>query len=179
MTYHLYSLWLFTFSDLKTIVVPKTIFGILGAVRASVFHLSPIAQQTALTRIPLVPLWTWVNLLPFAISKQHHPHAIEEDRANKPWRPLPSGRLTPVMAKNLVVLLYPVAILMSVQLGGFNQSIILLALGTWYNRLSGGDGGWLVRNLINALGFVSFALGALEVALGNRGSPIFFEPRLL
>lgn len=94
---HLYSLWLFTCSDLKTIVGPKTAFGILNSLCASAYGLPSKPAAVILSRLPLVFLWTWINLLPFSIDNQRRPKAIEEDRINKPWRPMPSGRVS--MAK--------------------------------------------------------------------------------
>ena len=168
--FHLYSIWLFTFSDLKTIVGPKTIFGTLSAIRASVFHIhgSPVPLHVV-SRVPLVALWTWINLLPFTINNQRQPAAVQEDTLNKPWRPLPSGRLTPVQAKRLMLLLYPVALLTSSFLtGGARQSMALIALGYWYNDLKGGDSSPITRNFINACGFISYISGAMEVALGTH-----------
>lgn len=73
--YHLYSIWLFTYSDIKTIIVPKTTFGTLCALAAPVFGFSASYTPTpveVLQRIPLTLLWVWINLLPFAIDNQRH-----------------------------------------------------------------------------------------------------------
>lgn len=52
--------------------------------------------------------------------------------------------------------------------GGYRQSLGLLVLGTWYNNLGGSDYHPLIRNLINALGYLCFISGAMEVALGLK-----------
>ena len=61
MLFHLYSIWLFTLSDIKTIVVPKTIFGILDAVAIlaypKVFDEHPTKVITILARAPLASFW--------------------------------------------------------------------------------------------------------------------------
>jgi 4-hydroxybenzoate polyprenyltransferase len=166
--YHLYSIWLFTRSDLKTIIVPKTTFGILNATAAAAFLINPAPDPTRiLVRLPLVLFWTWTNLLPFAIDNQRQPGSLIEDRANKPWRTIPSGRMTPAQAKRIMFPLYAVAAVYSLCLGGWRQSVALMALGCWYNDLGGADASWISRNFINAVGFACYATGAMEVALGT------------
>ena len=170
--YHAYSLWLFTFSDLKTIVGPKTAFGVCSGLCADIFGLPSKPFWLVLRRIPLVLLWTWLNLLPFTIDNQRQHLAIEEDRINKPWRPMPSGRLARQEAKQLVLVLYPFAILISLWLGGLRQCVILIGLGFWYNDLRGADKNPVIRNLINACGFLCYASGAMEVAYGEALRPV-------
>lgn len=106
------------------------------------------------------------NLLPFTINNQKTADAIKEDQVNKPWRTLPSRRMTARQAECLMWALYPVAVGLSLSIGGFRQSVGLVVLGTWYNNFSGGDCNCFVRNLINACGYVCFTSGAMEVALG-------------
>jgi hypothetical protein len=130
--YHIYSIWLFTYSDIKTIIVPKTIFGALGALSAPSFGFRLIHIPSPLEvslRLPLTILWVWINLLPFAIDNQRHLSSIEEDKINKPWRVMPSGRMIPAQAKRLMLCLYPVAALVSWQIGGFPQCLALMVLG--------------------------------------------------
>ncbi|KAK4200391.1 UbiA prenyltransferase family-domain-containing protein [Triangularia verruculosa] len=164
--FHAHSVWLFTRSDLKTIVVPQSTFGILNAIANSEDwpKVSP--------RVPLVFFWVWLNLLPFAIDNQRQPAAILEDRYNKPWRTMPSERMTQRQAKSLMLFLYPVALVMSLWLGGTRQCLALMVLGYGYNGLNLADWSWVSRNAINACGFCCFASGALEVAIG---SPLSFS----
>jgi len=164
------SIWLFTFSDLKTIVGPKTLFGTINALSTLAFHFD---QNTVpnnidiLCRTPRVAFWIWINLLPFAIDNQRQPEAILEDSANKPWRPMPSRRVCPKRARTWMLCLYPFAVLTSVGFGGLRQCLTLVFLGVWYNDFGGADAHCFVRNLINACGFVCYAAGAMEVALGR------------
>lgn len=167
------TLWLFSFTDLKTIVIPSTLFGLIGALAADrlAVHQAPSDNDTVartLTRMPLVLFWVSVNYIPFAINNQLGPESLAEDAINKPWRPLPSKRLTIEQAKLLMVLLYVSALLFSMLVsGGMVQAIGLLGLGIWYNNLGGADGHPLVRNAINALGYTCFTSGAMEVAIGS------------
>jgi 4-hydroxybenzoate polyprenyltransferase len=169
MGYHLYTLWLFNFNDLKTMVFPSTAFAIFNsiaasrAISASNHH---IDYAILITRLPVILVWAWITLLAFTTNNQRSYHSIEEDRLNKPWRPLPAGRLTIVQARYLAFISYPLSILASMYLGGgTRQSFLLVVFGYIYNDMKGGDANFLVRNLLNAFGFTSFASGALEVAI--------------
>ena len=91
LQYYLYSIRLFTLSDLKTIVIPSTAFGLLHSLALSELGTLPVETgvsvddaPTLLSRLPLVALWAWINLLPFAIDNQRQPAAIQEDASNKP-----------------------------------------------------------------------------------------------
>ena len=167
LIYHLKTIWLFTLTDLKTIVGPMTTFGVINALYAPNFGLHSASNTAFLSSLSTTAFWTWINLLPFAIDNQRQVGAVEEDRLNKPWRPLPSERLTPKQAEKLVFILYPVAFVTSILYGGWRQNLALMALGYWYNDRQGADL-CISRNFINACGFVCYASGALEVALGVR-----------
>ncbi|KAK7757121.1 hypothetical protein SLS62_000668 [Diatrype stigma] len=161
LLYHIYTLWLFTCNDLKTMVFPSTAFAL--------FNCGYMETQPAefFFRLPNILLWTWVNLLAFTINNQHNALAIREDQLNKPWRPIPAGRLSAGTARKLGHFAYVLAQGTSVLAGGgLVQSSLLSVLGYLYNEL-GGDHGLVTRNVLNAAGFTSFASGALEVAWGG------------
>lgn len=163
---HLRTLWLFTYSDLKTIVGPQTAFGVLLALSGPVLTTNSSPRTVDILKsLPVVAFWIWINLLPFVIDNQRRPKANEEDSRNKPWRPLPSGRISATDAKLLMQALYPVAMLVSLYLGAFEQCVALIVLGWSYNELGGADKSFIIRNLINALGYLSFGSGAAAVAL--------------
>ena len=142
-------------------VFPSTAFAFFASI-----YVDGMATTSFLTRVPHILLWTWVNLLAFTVNNQRTQSSITEDRLNKPWRPIPSGRLAPCQANVIGNLTYPIAQLISVLLGGGHaQSALLSILGCAYNELGGGgDCGPIARNIINAAGFTSFASGAFEVA---------------
>ena len=166
LAYHFHTVFLFTASDFKTIVIPSTAFGILGSY-AYLTEDSSMLEGTPIQRIHLVFIWTWLNLLPFNISNQRHPAAIQEDRKNKPWRPLPSRRLTSSQANILMLGSYLVAFIYSMCVRGMKSCLTLIALGWWYNDRNGAERCW-TRNLINAAGYISFTYGAVEVAIGSQ-----------
>ncbi|KAI1461568.1 UbiA prenyltransferase family-domain-containing protein [Annulohypoxylon moriforme] len=167
---YLKTIWLFTYSDMKTIMFPQSIFGAITAYAACMFGQPHVSHGTIgwlLVRYPLALFWTWSNLLPFNIFNQFSEEAIEEDRINKPWRPLPSGMISREQAASIMWKHYVAAIIISSNIGGLRQTLSLIFLGTWYNACGGADKSFIIRNLINAAGILSFATGAMEVALGN------------
>ena len=182
MQYHAYTLWLFTRSDMKTMVLPSTAFAVMhdlafvGVENAHQLSQEPI---NLLVRYLLAACWAWTNLLAFSISNQSQPGALEEDRINKPWRPLPSQRMTLDCARWSVPFAYGFALLTSLLVGGGAvPSIALVFLGVLYNQFNGSGASWLSRNLLNACGFVCFAAGALEVVL-QSSLPMRLTPWLL
>ncbi|KAF2962923.1 hypothetical protein GQX73_g10652 [Xylaria multiplex] len=163
--YHIYSIWLFTRSDLKSIVFPQTIFGVLTALALDTDEDGFLLWGRVLPRIPSVMFWVWINLLPLDIDNQRQPASVIEDKHNKPWRPIPSRRMTEAQAKIIMLGFYSLAICASFQVGGLKQSLVLIILGYGYNDLHLADWHWTSRNAMNALGFYGFASGALDVAL--------------
>ena len=172
----LYTLWLFTFSDLKTIIVPTSTFGIIGALSGPPLVTDSLGSEKILFRIPHIFFWTWSTLLPFAIQNQNGSSAIIEDSINKPWRPLPSGRISPKNATHYMIAFYCVNIAMSIHFGVQFQALSLLFLGTWYNRLGGADRSCLEKNFINAAGYMSFISGALGVAMDTSATAVTTGP---
>ncbi|MCJ1237975.1 hypothetical protein MMC14_005962 [Varicellaria rhodocarpa] len=126
---------------------------------------SPNVIRT-ISRLPMIVLWIWINLLPFAIDNQRQSKAIQEDSENKPWRSMPSKRLSQSQARSLMLTFYLAAWLTSFFVGGSAQCVLLMLLGYWYNDLEGADRSCVVRNFINACGFLCYASAATEIAAG-------------
>lgn len=173
--YHVYTIWLFTRSDLKTIVIPSMVFGIVCTLSGPVLmtNSSPFILDIG-KRLPKTAFWAWINLLPFTINNQRQPASIKEDTENKAWRPLPSKRLTTEQATLMMLAFYLIAVLSSLYLGGIWQCITLLGLGYWYNDLKGADSSCITRNFINACGYICFTSGSLEAA--SDCSVAFWKP---
>ena len=162
--YHIHTIWLFTRTDLKTIVIPSAVFGAVCTLSGPVLTIkAPPSILEVAKRIPVAAFWAWINLLPFAIDNQRQPDSIEEDAENKAWRPLPSKRLTPEHAKLVMLVSYALAVLSSIYLGGLLQCIALVGLGYWYNALRGADTSCIIRNFINTCGYICFTSGTLHV----------------
>ncbi|MCJ1374218.1 hypothetical protein MMC20_005450 [Loxospora ochrophaea] len=171
--YHIHSLWLFTFSDLKTIVVPKTIFGIVTVLSGQKLTTDIEPEfATVLACTPLIIAWIWLNLLPLDISNQYNEKSILEDKENKPWRPIPAGRLAINETRWLMVSSYIAAFLASSYLGGMAECILLMVEGSIYNELDGANNSLLARNFLNAAGYMTFASGAARVACKASGTQL-------
>lgn len=86
-----------------------------------------------------------------------------EDQINKPWRPIPSGRVTERQAGYLVVVLYICCISVSTYFGVARASIVLCCLTLSYDRLHGNKH-WISKNLLTAGGYACFEFGSTSLA---------------
>ena len=167
--YHLKTIWLFTASDHKTFVLPETIFGIAGATSGLLtteHHISSTAE--ILSRFPTVLLWTWLNTLVFVLSNQGNYAAIKEDSLNKPWRPLPAGRITLRSTRQFQLFAIPTVLLITCFFeGAFTETAVLFSLTWMYNDLEGADKSFITRNAIIAAVYAFYGSGALKVASGQ------------
>ncbi|KAF5335035.1 hypothetical protein D9758_017440 [Tetrapyrgos nigripes] len=146
------TLFLFTKSDLKTILGPITIFAIASA------------PLQSLSKLLWSMLWIWIHLLHFDVSNQTI--CPEEDRINKAFRPIPAGRITLYQAKllrwSLIPICFGISVLSSLQCLYASMSLVLFT--TLHNECGGGSGHWIIRNTLNAVGFASFEWGATLIA---------------
>ncbi|KAB8076128.1 UbiA prenyltransferase family [Aspergillus leporis] len=109
-------------------------------------------------------LWNWLNLLVFDLANQRHPESVVEDAINKPWRPLPSGRINITQTRRLLLYSLPVVLSINYYLGAWEETALLFTLTWIYNDLGGGDDGWILRNSVIAAAFSQYNKGALRVA---------------
>lgn len=165
--YHLRTIWLITVNDLKSIVAPETAFGIFSALAPTLTTHPDPTIFTVFSRLPHVILWNWLNVLLFDIANQRLPNSILEDSVNKPWRPIPTGRLTPDEARRLLLVVIPVVFGATLWLGGMWEAVAMMVLTWMYNDLGAADEVYVVRNIINALGFMCYSSGATAVAAGE------------
>ncbi|KAF2965052.1 hypothetical protein GQX73_g8511 [Xylaria multiplex] len=111
--------------------------------------------------------WIWLHLLVVDIANQYLGSSIVEDAVNKPWRPMPAGRLTVPEARNLIRVAIVAALGLSIFLGSFLPSTTLMTMIWLYNDLEGSSVGPFVRNLLNAAGLACFGWGAVCVLLSG------------
>ena len=165
--YHIRTVWLVTRNDLKSIVIPETAFGIFSALSGPVLTTNASPQvHVILMRLPLVIIWTWLNVLIFDLANQRLTSSVLEDSINKPWRPLPSGRMTISQARRFLLTILPAIFLATFYLGGLEETVAMMVLTWMYNDLGGADESYIVRNVINASGFMCYSSGATLVACG-------------
>ena len=168
LSYHLYTVLLFTKSDLKTLALPVVSgtcarcfsLGLLnwphGSIspRQTLFALSA-APSYSISRLPHAFLWFWVHALQFGLANQSLPYAISEDAINHPYRPIPTGRISVRTARVLRWTMIPACLLISALYGP--RTIFASLLGSLfmlaYNEGGGARAHWLVRNSENAVGY--------------------------
>jgi 4-hydroxybenzoate polyprenyltransferase len=168
--FHLHTLWLFTVSDHKAIVYPMTTTGLLNFLAGPTLNEHALDRPvlvTLMARLPLVIFWVWFNILVFCLGNQRRQDSVEEDALNKPWRPIPSKRMTQLQADRLFYALHVAVIALGIYVRTTPFTLALLLLGWMYNDWEGGSHP-LARNTINACAVVCFALGATAVAHRDR-----------
>lgn len=145
----------------------ETCFGASGALSGHLLTTNPNpSQRDMLSRFPNVLVWNWLNLFLFNVANQRLPDSIREDSINRPWRALPSGRLTQLQARRLLLATVPVVFFESYYLGAAREAVILMVLTWTYNDLGGGDEFFAIRSLTNALGYVLYSVGSIRASCG-------------
>ncbi|OSS46748.1 hypothetical protein B5807_09087 [Epicoccum nigrum] len=168
--YHSHTLWLFTVSDHKSFMLPMASAGLFNFIAGPILNAVPTRTPSllyALSRVWVVVFWVWVNLLVACVGNQRRPSSVSEDAINKPWRPVPAGRLSPDRATLLWKALHFVAPVSGFYLGALPSTVALLAMGYLYNVLDGADH-LVFRNLLNACGAVTFVFGGTTVAYARE-----------
>ena len=174
------TLWLFICNDVNSMIIPTLTFAIVAAKAEPIFGFSGPVDLAFGHRFIEATLWSALNLLIFSLHNQMQPSAIEEDRVNKPWRPLPSKRITRHEARRLLLVSYPLLCALSLYCGGWQQSCLLAFLNLCYNEWNGGDFHCLLRNLLNAAGVACYYAGAAEIMTGSWWTaPSGFRANLL
>ncbi|OAK97443.1 hypothetical protein IQ06DRAFT_358884 [Phaeosphaeriaceae sp. SRC1lsM3a] len=107
-----------------------------------------------------------MNALLFVIANQRLPDSIVEDRVNKAWRPIPAGQLTANQARRMLLVVIPLVFVGCLCLGGMVETVAMMVQTWMYNDLGGADEMYIVRNIINALGFKCYSSGSTYVAAG-------------
>ncbi|KAG1867039.1 UbiA prenyltransferase family [Suillus tomentosus] len=154
---HFETAWLFTRSDFKTTIFPVMIFAIVVSPRHNM-----LALFYALC-------WLWFHVFQFNVSNQSY--SVHEDLLNKPWRPVPSGRISVKDSRALCWALVVFCLGLS-SLFGLN---VVITSGVWtvlvvvYNDLLL-DHNPISKNLCNAGGYVALELGPLLIM--SRGSSL-------
>jgi 4-hydroxybenzoate polyprenyltransferase len=167
--YHLNTLYLFTGDQLGDTVFPGSVFGTFAAISGPVLNLPSQSLLTVLPRLPVVWFWLWLVILSFTVHNQRDADSIEEDAINKPWRPLPSKRITQAQARNVQIGAYIATAFVSWHLGVIPQFAGWSLLATLYNDFGGGDYSGVVRNLFCGGFFTCSYGGALSIVLGPHG----------
>lgn len=152
-------------------ILPQSVFGIATVLA----ELPPTsgAAVTVASRIPQMVTWLWLNLFVFNLANQRREGSVIEDAINRPWRPIPAGRITPAEAQAALYLAAPSVLLASATLLGDRTvlpNLIVLLMVWLYNDVGAANAGPVWRNLVNAIGIASFGWGAAATLLsGGEG----------
>lgn len=164
--YHAQTLFLFTSDQVLDTVIPGTIFGTFAAIAGPTLDLPAQSPVEIVQRLPVVWSWLWLMILQFCLQNQRHTNSIEEDAINKPWRPIPSGRIAQHNAALLLIGTYIVSGIISYHLDVLAIYLVWTALGTAYNDFGGGDHSGMSRNVFCGALFSCTFGGALSISLG-------------
>ncbi|KAG2123268.1 UbiA prenyltransferase family [Suillus clintonianus] len=152
--HHLETAWLFTRSDFKTIILPVMIFANIVSPRHD-----PLALSCSLC-------WLWLHLFQGNVSNQSY--SAPEDLLNKPWRPVPSGRISikdsRALRWGLMVFCLGFSSLFSLNVVMTSAIFTVLVIVHDDFGLSGHPIG---KNVLNVGAYVSFELGSTLVLSGE------------
>lgn len=163
--YHIFDVvWGFTESDFGTFVIPDMAFGLLGALAsATLVDGDRSSSFETLLRIPALLIYNWSNLVVFDLANQRGADSVAEDKINKPWRPIPMGKITIEQTRRAMIVAVPLSLALNWYQGVWTEGL-LIHVTTWmYNDLGGGDE-FLVRDALAATGYAMFNSGSLKIA---------------
>ncbi|ORY18576.1 UbiA prenyltransferase family-domain-containing protein [Clohesyomyces aquaticus] len=164
--------WFFTQDDIATFAIPNTIFGMCCAYAGQpLVSVKLESIKILLSRTPAVILFNCSNLLIFDLANQRLWESVIEDKLNKPWRPIPSERMTRSEVRRALQLVIPIVLAINHYVLHTGAETACIILGTWvYNDLKASDDSCITRNAIIALAFGVFNWSSLKVAIGGGGS---------
>ena len=122
------------------------------------------APRLSLIRLPQLVAWVWLYLLQFCAANQGY--STEEDALNKPYRPIPAGHISVGATVVLRWLLVPVCLGLSFAYDIMYPGLSLTIAFVVYNEF-GFDSAWYTKNFLNAVGLVSWNIGAAKIAGGG------------
>ncbi|KAJ0119925.1 prenyltransferase [Diaporthe amygdali] len=155
---------LITESNQKAYVQPVVLFAMLSTASGGVTSNPNPSWKDIAMCFPRVLLYIWLYVLYFDCSNQKDPEAVKEDKINKPWRAIPSGRLSIEGAERWYIAACCLLLAVSgLWLGGFPEAVAFM-IETWTYDYARGADFWWSKNIINSLFYATGQLGATRVA---------------
>lgn len=163
----------FVKSDIKTILIPTVGIHLSSSFRDANSHQllfqtvfgTLAARSYGMDSLLVRAFWVGLHLLQFCVSNQSV--GVEEDRRNKPWRPIPAGHISVAAAQSLRWTLSIPCLLISLYLGVITPGATLILATFAHNELQLGSS-WFLRNALNAVGYAAFNVGAARVGYAGR-----------
>ncbi|KAF5559821.1 transcription activator amyR [Fusarium napiforme] len=167
LAYHFVTLCLFTKSDMPTSTGINTTFAIAGILAGPGTISNADIEWKDMGKGILVALYfTWHLTLCFNLGNQRQPQSVIEDGVNKPWRPIPAGRISPELThKWQLVSIVTLLALCYTTLGAWQETAFYLFCTWLYNERAWGDKSWWQRALMNACGITTNRVATLRVAV--------------
>ncbi|KAI0666404.1 UbiA prenyltransferase family-domain-containing protein [Trametes maxima] len=150
LRYHAHTALLFTVADIKTILLPISAF----ACATAPLH-SPTQFLKGLS-------WIWLHQLMCNVSNQARSRA--EDVVNKPWRPLPSNRVTEEQARWLRWIVVGLCFSYS---GLYGPDLVAVTAGLFLTTFMYDEGGlaahYIGKSFCNIGGYTTLEVGATKL----------------
>jgi len=158
--------WWLSESDLPTFVLPNICFGTFGALSTQMGGVGPRLPTTGVLfhRLPVVIFFNWYTVLIFEMGNQRCPESVAEDTINKPWRPIPSGMVTSLQVRRIMLTTVPICLALNYYLGVWELGAFIHIMHWMYNDLGGGDEA--CRDLVIAVGDGLYNAASLQLGIG-------------
>jgi 4-hydroxybenzoate polyprenyltransferase len=126
-----------------------------------------LAEVLNVGRTFLLP-FTFISLvtITFCISNQRRPVSIQEDSLNKPWRPIPSGLISPERASVFFIIFNIIGLVFSWSVNSTVYYLLAQFASYLYNERGASDGHYAFRDFLNGIGLAIWTLGATSAAKG-------------
>jgi 4-hydroxybenzoate polyprenyltransferase len=168
VAHHAHTLFLFTGDQILDLVVPGTSFGIMAALSGPTLDLPHQNTIVVIKRLPVVAFWLWLVILQGCLQNQRSPYSVEEDAINKPWRPMPSKRITRNQLNLLLNAVRLLSCILSYRLSVVMMYAMYFVLLAGYNDFGGADRSGVSRNIFCGTAFACLFSSALSIALGSN-----------
>ena len=161
--------WAFVKSDIFTFSTPGILFGITGALSSGGLFDGPHPHPIdILGRLPKVIISNIFTIILFNFANQRSPGSVLEDSINKPWRPIPSGMITPDQTRRAALFVAPIALACNYSMGVGVEGLLMQVLTFYYNDLCGSDE--VIRDGIIAIAYAVVNTMSLKLCIGPENT---------
>lgn len=153
--------WSFTWGDLSATVLPATTFAVAA------WNSTGLPAQSLPTIIAKCLVYFWLYIYTFNLSNQLI--GIDEDRINKPHRPLVTGLITPTGARRRLVFVTAAFVLVGALFGVLLWTCLWVAAWTLHNHLGWARTAW-GKNAAMVAGTIAQLAAAWQIVTPLTGT---------